>query len=113
MGTQETNFSLTDHFIDKHNFEKLAMLIMGGDIDRNAGALRQASRLFHRSILLNVGHELTGCVLDVELRVTCSAGAELHGVGQNVEMSPHFMKRERKLFRVRLFEQIRFDIILC
>lgn len=100
VGSQETKFSLNDHFVDKYSFEKLAMLIVKGDINRNSGALRQASRLFHRSIVLNVGHELTSCQLNMDLRVECKGGSDLPNIGRNVEISPYFVKRENKLFRV-------------
>lgn len=103
VGSQETKFSLNDHFVDKYSFEKLAMLIVKGDINRNSGALRQASRLFHRSIVLNVGHELTSCQLNMDLRVECKGGSDLPNIGRNVEISPYFVKRENKLFRVTQF----------
>ncbi|XP_062538118.1 uncharacterized protein LOC134206417 [Armigeres subalbatus] len=108
IGSQETNSTVTGNFLDRNSNEELAMLIMRGDIDRNSGALRKASTLFHRSIIFNIDPELTVCMLNSEFRIECFAGDDLHDIGHRVEVSEHFTKHERRTLRVT---QYRIDSV--
>lgn len=101
---QNTKFSVTDHIVDKRDFETLAVVIMKGNLDHNLGTLRRCSKLFHRSIVLNIDHrnELAGCVLDGRSNTKCFRDEKLFNIDQHVHIPKHFLKREKGILKVIL-----------
>ncbi|XP_062536408.1 uncharacterized protein LOC134205293 [Armigeres subalbatus] len=100
--------SITNHLGGRSHYEKLAMLIMRGDIDRNSGSLRKASTMFQRSIMVNIDPELSVCMLNSELTVECFTGGDLHDIARHVEVSGHSTEHEKQTLRVT---QYRIDSV--
>lgn len=102
-GTQEAKISLTDHFIEKRGFERLAMMVMKGNIDQNFGLLQRAlNSLFHLPIVVNIGDgvELTISVLDAENKVKHFNATNVQGLYQKFENAKHFMKLHNQPLKV-------------
>lgn len=90
--------------VNRRDFETLAVIIMKGDDDQNLGTLRSSSKLFHRSVILNIDqrNELTGCILDSESNSKCFRDTELFKMDHHVQVPEHFSKRDKGTLKVYL-----------